>query len=243
MNQYYLTDTIFIENGETFYEKNNKTKKVNKNNWHKILNEYGWTKLPIPWIKKINRLSNNKTKNSRYGLYDCEGDGDCFFHCIANAFNERDRFIGEEYDSKDIRNLIAESLTLEDYETLMNYYRIMEDANDFDEEWNPYDIESIDDFRRQIRESGNSYWGDWLLLTTITRLLRLNIFIINYSPDNNNYSVYNTCIEYNQDFDSIFLFYENLNHFQLIGYFNDNQMISYFKIIPEELKKLFTIPE
>ena len=73
----------------------------------------------------------------------------------------------------------------------------MEDANDFDEEWNPYDIESIDDFRRQIRESGNSYWGDWLLLTTITRLLRLNIFIINYSPDNNNYSVYNTCIEYN----------------------------------------------
>ena len=241
MDQYYLTDKIFITNKETFYEKDNKIIKITKKNWHKILNEYGWTKLPLPWIKKLNLLSDNKTNNSRYGLYDCEGDGDCFFHCIANAFNERDRMKGEEYDSKDIRNLIADSLTLEDYETLMNYYKIMKDANDFEEEWDPYDIESISDFRRKIRESGNSYWGVWLLLTMITKLLQLNILVINYSPEEKDYSIYNTCIEYNHNYDSIVLMYQNQDHFQLLGYYDDNKMISYFEILPPELKELFAI--
>ena len=117
----------------------------------------------------------------------------------------------------------------------------MKDANDFDEKWNPYDIKSLEDFQRQIRETGNNYWGDWLLLTMITKLLKLNIFILNYSFKDKDYTIYNTCIPYNKDYDSIFLFYEDREHFQLIGYFGDNQMISYFKEIPDELKNLFQI--
>ncbi len=241
MDKYYLTDNIYIKNDEMFYSKNSKMKKVNKNNWHIILNEYGWEKIPLIWIKKLNNLSLNKIKNSRYGIFNCEGNGDCFFTCIANSFNERDRFKGEEYNSKDIRNLIADSLTLEDYDILINYYKIMKDADDFEEEWNPYDMETIDDFKRQIRESGHNYWGDWLLLTMITKLLKLNILIINYSPEEKDYSIYNTCIEYNKDYDSILLMYENKDHFQLIGYFNDNRMISYFSELPQEIKKLFEI--
>ena len=45
MDKYYLTDNIYIKNDEMFYSKNSKMKKVNKNNWHIILNEYGWEKI------------------------------------------------------------------------------------------------------------------------------------------------------------------------------------------------------
>ncbi len=241
MDKYYLTETIFLTEKEMFYEKNNKIKKINKNNWHLLLHEYGWNKLPLQWIKILNNLNPLKSKNSRYGLYDCDTDGNCFFQCIANSFNERDRFKGEEYNSKDIRDMVADLITSEEYETIISYYKIMKDADDFEEEWNPYDIETLEDFQRQIRESGNNYWGDWLLLTMITKLLQLNIFIINYSLEEKDYTTYNTCINYNKDYDSIFLFYENREHFQLIGYFDDNQMISYFEQIPDELKKLFQI--
>ena len=46
----------------------------------------------------------------------------------------------------------------------------MKDADDFDEEWDPYSIDNIEDFKRQLRTSGNNYWGDYLLLNTIIML-------------------------------------------------------------------------
>ena len=147
-----------------FYIQDNKNTKINKNNWHILLNEYGWEKIPLPWIKKLNLLSSAKQKNSKYGIYDCEMDGNCFFQCIANALNDKDRLESKQYNHSDIRSMIADLITYDIYKTLISYYRIMKDADDFDEEWDPYNIESIDDFRRQIRESGHNYWGDYLLL-------------------------------------------------------------------------------
>ena len=71
--------------------------------------------------------------------------------------------------------------------------------------------------------------------------LLLNILVMNYSPEERDLSVYNTCIEYNQNYNSIVLMYQNQDHFQLVGYYDDDNMISYFKELPEELKKLFKI--
>ena len=58
----------------------------------------------------------------------------------------------------------------------------------------------------------------------------------------NDYSIYNTLNEYNSEYDSIFLVYEDCCHFKLVGYFND-KIISYFSDhkIPNELKKLFNL--
>ena len=124
----------------------------------------------------------------------------------------------------------------------MSYYRIMKDANDFEEEWDPYKIQNIDDFKSKIIKSGNCYWGDYLLLNLIFQKLKLNIMIINYDQDDKDYSIYNTLIEYNKDYDSIFLIYEDKCHFKLLGYFDD-LMKSYFtdNNIPEELSKLFNL--
>ena len=60
--------------------------------------------------------------------------------------------------------MISDNLTEEQYDTIINYYRIMKDADDFDENWDPYSIHSIEEFKEKINISGHEYWGDWILL-------------------------------------------------------------------------------
>ena len=57
----------------------------------------------------------------------------------------------------------------------------------------------------------------------------------------NNYSVYNTLNDYNPNYGTIFLLYEDTCHFKLIGNFNGSKMISYFEnnTLPIELRKLY----
>ena len=239
---YYLTDSIFIQNNKTYYKDKNEVKEVKDHNWHKILCRYGWEKINKRWITLLNKQNKvRKNKNSLFAVYDCESDGNCFFQCIANAMNENEQH--SFYDHNDIRNKIADSITEEQYNILMDAYTAMKDANDFDEEWNPYDIQCLDDFKEQLKQSGHNYWGDYLLLQIIINLFQLNIFILNSNSFSNNYSIYNTLQEYNPEYNSIFLMYEDECHFKLVGYFEDGKMISYFhsKNIPYELLKLYTI--
>lgn len=240
MEDFYLTDKITIKDNKMFYENRIR---ITKNNWHLYLDEYGWEKIPKPWIIKLNKLSSVKNKNSKYGVYGCEKDGNCFFQCIANALNEKYRYNNISYNYENIRNIIADSITEEIYLNLIKYYRIMKDANDFDEGWDPYSIQDIDEFKRELRQSGNNYWGDYLLLNTIIKLLRLNIFILNSNDDIKDYSIYNTLNDYNSEYNTIFLLFVENSHFKLIGCFDDNEIISYFNDnnIPEELIKLLNL--
>ena len=236
---YYLTENIYIKNNQMYYNKT----KINDNNWHKILNDYGWEKICLPWVKILNKLSIQKKKNSCFGVLDCPADGNCFFHCIANSFNEKERLNNKNYNHKDIREIIANSINDEDYKLLMSYYRIMKDSDDFYESWDPYEIYNIEDFKSKIKKEGNSYWGDYLLLNLICQKLKINILILNSDEDIKNYTIYNTLIEYNSKFPSIFIVYENNCHFKLLGYFNNSNIISYFdhQNIPNELIKLFKL--
>ena len=87
--EYYITDNIRLFNGKMEYRRNDKDdfKPILKKNWHHILNEYGWEKINKKWITKLNKLMNKKEKNSLYGIFDCDSDGNCFFQCIAQALN------------------------------------------------------------------------------------------------------------------------------------------------------------
>ena len=244
--EYYLTDNIRIINDKMEYRKKrdegDEFNPILKRNWHFILNEYGWRKIHKKWITKLNKLSIQKEKNSLYGEFDCDSDGNCFFQCIALALNERDRDTGNYYNSEDIRKMISDNLTEEQYDMIINYYRIMKDADDFSEDWDPYSIESIEDFKEKLNKSGHEYWGDYLLFQLLVNLLQVNIFILNCNTFMNDYSIYNTLNEYNSEYGSIFLIYEERCHFKLLGYFND-KIISYFsdKTIPIELKKLYNL--
>lgn len=242
--EYYLTDNIRLLNDKMEYRRNENDdfKPILKKNWHYILNEYGWEKINKKWITKLNKLMNKKEKNSLYGIFDCDSDGNCFFQCIAQALNERDRGTNNYYNSDDIRLMISDNITEEQYDMIISYYRIMKDADDFSEDWDPYSIKSIDDFKDKINTSGHEYWCDYLLFQILINILRINIFILNCNTLMNDYSIYNTLNEYNSEYDSIFLVYEDCCHFKLVGYFND-KMISYFSDnkIPNELKKLFNL--
>ena len=105
-----------------------------------------------------------------------------------------------------------------------------------------YEVNSLEDFKEMIETSGHIYWGDYMLLQILGELLKVNIYILNANEYENDYSVYNTMIEYKRDYDNIFLILENNCHFKLLGYFDD-KMISYFKNdeIPIELKRLFKL--
>ena len=56
MDKYYYTDTIYLQDTNIYYDKDNIKKKVQNYNWHKILSEYGWEKLNLKWIKELNNL-------------------------------------------------------------------------------------------------------------------------------------------------------------------------------------------
>ena len=245
MEAHFLTDSIRITKQGMEYRINdtNKFKSITKRNWHNKLYEYGWEKLPKKWIIQLNKYSKIHEKNSLYGVMDCASDGNCFFHCIAHSLNEKNIGTDIYYDSNDIRTMVSDNVTEEQYNTIINYYRIMKDADDFDENWDPYSIKSIEDFKEKLKTSGHDYWGDYLLLQLLIQTLKLNIFILNNNSYENDYSIYNTLNEYNSQYDSIFLLYEDRCHFKLIGYFNDNKMISIFNrdVFPFELKQLYRL--
>ena len=239
MEAYYLTDNIRLYNDKMEYKKDDIYLPIKKYNWHHILNEYGWEKIHKPWITKLNQLSVKKEKNSRFGILDCESDGDCFFHCIANSLNERDINTDNYYISDDIRKLISDNISQDQFNLMITTYRIMKDADDFSEEWDPYEVSTLADFKNTLNTSGHSYWGDFMLLQVLSEILKVNIYILNTNEYQNEYNVYHTMCEYKRDYDNIFLLLENSCHFKLIGYFDD-KMITYFRSdeIPIELKKL-----
>ena len=150
---YFLTDNIRITKRGMEYINNNNFKLITKRNWHKILNEYGWEKIPKKWIINLNKLSKIHEKNSLYGIMDVNITGNCFFECIAYALNEKNRGSEIYYNGDDVRFMISDNLTEEQYDMIINYYRIMKDANDFDENWDPYSIQSIDDFKEKLNTS------------------------------------------------------------------------------------------
>ena len=244
MEEYYLTHDIRLINNKMEYRKNDIFIPIKKSNWHHVLSDYGWEKIYKSWIIILNKHSDCKERNSRYGVLDCESDGDCFFHCIANALNERDINKENYYISNDIRKMISDNITSDQYDFIINTYRIMKDADDFSEDWDPYEINSLEDFKEMIETSGHIYWCDFMLLQLLCEILKINIYILNTNEYENDYSIYNTMCEYKREYDNIFLILENNSHFKLLGYFKD-KMISYFKNenIPIELKRLFKLKE
>ena len=232
MEPYYLTDEIVLHEGVM----SRKGAPLTKRRWHWDLAEYGWDKIPKKWIVRLNQHASVKEHNSLYGVLDCPPDGDCFFHCMANALNERDNYL-LEYGSDDIRRMLCDGLDIETYDTILGYYRVMKDSGEWSEEWDPYDITCLEDFQRQLMVGGHSFWGDWILMSLLTDILEINIVILTNDTDTHEISVYNTLQDFQACRDTVVLLHENENHFKLVGHFNGKRMIAYFasQDIPEEV--------
>ena len=231
----YLTESIFLFKDKLFYEKKG-IKEVKNHNWHHILRDYGWEKLHKQWIKKLNTYLEKPINNSLYGCLDCGSDGDCLFHCISYAINNN---LEKDYDSNTLRKNISDSLSEERYNELIEFYKIMNCADDFDEEWDPEKM-TIQKFKELIIRGGNEYWGDFLMVNLIKEYLNINLIILNSNEIDNEYYNYPLFYEYDPTINSIILVYENESHFKLVGYFQNNTMNTFFnqKTIPNEILKL-----
>jgi len=239
IQEHYLSETIVIKEGKTFYGD----KLIKKHNWHLKLQELGWEKLHKIWISILNKLHNPYPNNSLFGALECGDDGDCLFHCIASALNTTQNTTQKTfYDSSDIRKLVADSITQEQYDNIITCYRSMKDLDDFDESWDPYEIDNLDQFKEQLMTSGHGYWCDHLVLQLVCQAFNINIFILTQNEWTNTYDKYPLATKYDETKDSIIVLHENDGHFKLIGRFNDI-MITHFtnKNLPLEIKRLYDI--
>lgn len=233
----YLNENIFSENDIFYYEEGEKVIKITERNWHKYLSEYGWEKINKKWIVKLNKLSKVKKKNSQYGVLDCGGDGDCLFHCISYALNEYN-----ETDTEKLRLDLSEYITEERFKNIIEVYRILKITDDFCELWDP-DSTTFEDFKELLKEGGNEYWGDFLILELLKEFLDINIVVF-YSNDNTSeYYNYPMLDIYDDEKDTIVLFYEDEIHFKLVGHFSGNMMNIRFnsKNIPQEILSMVKI--
>ncbi len=235
MDEHYLNEHIFIKDKKTFYND----KLIKKHNWHFMLSELGWEKLHKRWITKLNKLYNAYPNNSLFGALECGDDGDCLFHCISYSLNSLKK---DYYDSNDIRHLVSESVSEQQFNDIISCYRSMKDIDDFDESWNPYEIDTLEKFKYELKKSGNSYWGDHLIIQLLMQTFNINIFILSQNEIIDNYEPYNIALNYDDSKNSIVLLHINNNHFKLLGYFNDI-MITYFthSNLPLEIKRLFNL--
>ena len=165
--EHYLTDKIISRDNHLFYEE----KPVMAHNWHRLLDEYGWNKLPSKLISLLNKQLETPLRNSLFGSLDCGSEGDCLFHCIGYALGTIE---SDDIDSDYIRNILSENITEKEYEDIIMVYRVLQDTGDFEEHWNPYEV-TYESFKEEILLDKSNYWGDIHLLTLIKKYLQINI--------------------------------------------------------------------
>ena len=238
---HYLHENIIHDDtkDETSLIKDDYRNKVTHSNWHKLLNVIGWSKLPVSFIKYLNRYSDIKNKNSRFGVLDCGASGDCLFCCIAHSLSSD---FETYYDYKDIRDSIAQSIDDETFVSIIETYRVLKDSEDFDEDWDPYEIKDKEELQLLIRDGGHSYWGDHILLQLLIKTFKVNILILKVNTLQNTHGIYPIYIEYDKELQTILLLYEDDNHFKLVGYFKDYmRCILNHEDIPSEIKRIYSI--
>ena len=231
---YYLTDSIYINNDQTYYEsEDTKLKKITKNNWHNYLNDYGWCKLSLGWKRRLKEDS----KNSCFGLLECGSDGDCLFHVLCEALNSEYlmKLRMPKYNVEKLRLMAANEINKDNFLMILESYKLDYEENEYNflGEWDPNEINTIGKLKDIIINS--SMWGDHILLQLLQKKLKFNIIILNSENDSNSNNIHDkftvhptASLELDNNEKTIIIYYLNQYHFQLIGYFNGNIMKTIF---------------
>jgi hypothetical protein len=238
-NKYYITDNIFRYNNKLYVQNSFDIKKINKNNWIKFLQEYGWEKLPKYWNQKLN------IKKNYFAILDCGGNGDCLFHCISEAINKPYDLSSQLVDTKYLRKITSEKINENNFSLILENYKIEKENNEFLGEWDPDMIENYKELQQEIQKCGNNFWGDHILLQLLQQELDINIIIFKTNMvdilfEENQYDNLEIQFLDEKNEKTVILYYISDYHYQLIGYFNGNTIETCFykENIPEELTKI-----
>ena len=206
------------------------------------MEEYGWEKLENNWRKKM-----KFNYNYPFGFLDCGAGGDCLFAVIAEAFNLEDIYNngnGNRLDIETVRKITSEQVDEKNFNEIISIYKALFDNNDFDGDWNPLEIDTIEKLRKIISTSGDTYWGDHICFDLIQNAFNINLIIMNtdFSIEKNESSYfYPICRDINENGKYIIIYYTDEIHFQLVGYFDGNLMKTVFSFndIPKKLIELY----
>lgn len=223
--------------------------KLTLRNWTNLLED--WMRMERQWVVIINRIIVSLNKHvktpSMYGIKECAQGGDCMFGCIAEAFNSvQEKY---KYTIQDIRNEAIKNISAENFEILKNEYITAKESNEIS--WDPSELKTYEDLQKLISEPG-TVWGDYSILDLLRQSMNFNVIIFRdeqiYSkeervPLRDKYKLYNTMFDFNRNYPTIFLYYIEDVHFQLIGcFFTDTKEIKVlfdYNEIPEEIKVLY----
>jgi hypothetical protein len=230
--EYYLTEYLMIRDHKMYYQG----KLVKQHNWQNALRDYGWEKIPKPWIRLLNKHLEKPRNNSLFGMLDCGENGDCLFHCISYALKDIN---DDTFDATHLRNVLSENITEDEYNTIIGNYQILHDSGDFDETWNPHEV-TYTTFKNDIIKNETEYWGDIHLLILLKKYLGINCVILYSNDMMNTYYHYPLSDTYDPELKTILLLYENEIHFKLVGYFMNGTMVVSFTndTLPHEIFKM-----
>lgn len=236
----YISPNLFFQKNKLYYD-HDKPIKINAKNWCKYLEEYGWTKLPLGWRKRLK----TEDKNFRFGILDCGSEGDCLFHCVAEALYDENNLDIEKYTVEELRKLTSSMVTKDNFVLILENYKCEEQSGIFNGYWEPNKIKEIEQLRKEINICGDNFWGDHLLLQLLQEKLKFNIIILNsgvsYDGSKKDYTIHPTASDINTYDKTIVLYYEDGLHFQLVGYFQKDRMIKKFtrEDIPTQLLEIY----
>lgn len=249
----YLTDALFYFKNKLYYQtdENDPVVKLNNKNWHKYLDGYGWDKLPYGWKRRLK----SKDANFRYGLLDCGAQGDCLFHCIAEALNDSRDLENTKHDVQSLRTMTAEMITDDNFITILENYKCEEESGVFNGDWKPDEIKTKEELRDEIRKCGNNFWGDHILLQLIQERLKFNVIVMNSEKLDffnekqsdldieERFTIHPMACDLKKYDITIILYYEDGLHFQLVGIFDKCDMLTKFKYeqLPERLLEVYRI--
>ena len=208
VENYYLNEDLYFNDKQLFKVKEMEIIKLNKKNWYKYLNEYGWEKINKDWRDKL---------NSNYVcLLECGSDGDCLFHVICEAFNLYLIYMYKipEYDISSLRIMCSEQIKDDNFNLILESYKAEVESDEFFGEWDPDTITNKEELQLEIIKQGNNFWGDHILMQLLSEKLEINFVIFS---DNLNVNIINNELKYSK---TMFIYFLDNLHFQLIGNFN-----------------------
>ena len=220
---------IYLIDCKIYYKKNKKDnfKVIEYNNWTTYFKE--WNLFTEDW-KNILDLE-------KFGLKNNDGNGNCLFLSISSGLNINNKLnkIDYRYDNLILRNMLSDEINENNFDEILNYYKQEHLNNEFIGDWNPNKITSIKKFKKIIKS--NKFLGDYLTISLLENILKLNFIILN-SENNNIYYLGNDLNKYEK---TIILYYENMCHFKLVGYYNNNKINTVFdkNTIPKKITKLY----
>ena len=140
------------------------------------------------------------------------------------------------YDIETLRQVASRKLTKNNFKLILQNYKIEKEVGEFQGDWDPDEIKTLQQLKSELCKTGNNFWGDHIIIQLLSQALKKNIIVLNGDEDFEKLS-YNT-VETSGSKGYIIIYFENNCHYKLVGKFNGKKIVTVFNKIPEILLNL-----